>query len=133
MYKKKNCQTGMKKYGQEFGGAMIGYIGILIAVVATRPEGTSHVGIARIIEILPAIPLIFAFWAIIRQFNRGDEFYKRIHAEAFALGALTWGLFIMIWGFAENAGAPVLPTMFIAPGLIALWGLSLPIIMRRYK
>lgn len=133
MLNKSHCHNGIKKYALEFGGAMMAYIGVLCAVVFTRPGDTGHQGKTAVIELLPAIPLLLAFWAIIRHFRRMDEFYQRVHAEAFALGALTWGLFIMIWGFAENAGAPVLSSMFMAPGLIALWGLCTPIVLRRYK
>lgn len=125
--------TNMRKYYVEFGGSMFAYVGMLMLVVATRPDGTGHFGTLRVLELLPVIPLILAFWAIIRQFRRMDEYYQRIHAEAFALGALVWGLVIMSWAFAENAGAPQLSTMFIAPGLLAFWGLCLPIVRRRYK
>jgi len=123
----------MRKYFIEFGGSMLAYIAIFMGVVTTRPDGTAHLGAARAIELLPIIPLVLGFWAIIRQFRRMDEYHQRIQAEAFALGALVWGLAIMAWGFAENAGAPALPTMLIAPGLLVCWGLSLPLITRRYK
>jgi len=117
----------MRAYTFEFGGAMLAYAGTLIGVVMSRP----HTEMPWI-EVLPALPLVAAFWAIIRQYRRMDEFYKRIHAQAFALGAMILGLIVTIWGFAENAGVPALPTIWIGPALIALWGLCLPIIMKRY-
>lgn len=125
-----NLSTGwkvMRAYTFEFGGAMLAYIVILVGVVASRPHSEN-----TWIEVLPALPLILAFWAIIRQYRRLDEFYKRIHAQAFALGAMILGLGVTVWGFAENAGMPALQTIWIAPALIALWGLCLPIVMRRY-
>lgn len=125
--------SNIRKYFIEFGGSMLAYTATLIGVVATRPDEMEQLDTVRAIELLPILPLILAFFAIIRQFRRMDEFYQRIHAEAFALGALVWGIAVMAWGFAENAGAPELSTMFIAPGLLACWGLSLPIILRRYK
>ena len=104
-------------------------MGVLIGIVASRP----HEGVWRYLEVLPAVPLILAFWAIIRYYKKLDEFYQRIHSEAFALGALILGLGVMIWGFAENAGLPELSTMWIAPALLALWGVCLPFILGRYK
>jgi len=77
----------IRQYFYEFGGAMLSYMGVLCGVVMSRP----HLGAYRLIELLPIIPLLFAFWAIIRQYRRMDEFYKRIHSEAFALGALILG------------------------------------------
>ncbi|WP_371396274.1 hypothetical protein [Fretibacter rubidus] len=117
----------MRAYTLEFGGAMVAYVGVLMGVIATRP----HTG-TEWVEVLPAIPLLLGFWAIIRQYRRMDEFYKRIHAQAFALGAMILGLIVTIWGFAENAGVPALPTIWVGPALIALWGLCLPIVIRRY-
>jgi len=90
----------LRRYMIEFGGAMASYIGVLIGVVASRP----HEGAAAYLELLPAIPLFLALWAILRQYKRFDEFYQRVHSEAFALGALILGAGIMVWGFAENAG-----------------------------
>jgi putative transcriptional regulator len=66
---------------------MAAYICVLIGVVASRP----HEGAASYLELLPAIPLFLALWAILRQYKRFDEFYQRIHSEAFALGAYTLG------------------------------------------
>jgi len=123
----------IRNYFVEFGSAMLAYTITVISVSNIQPDGGAHQGNVRYLWLLPIIPLLVAFWAIIRQFRRMDEFYQRIHAEAFALGALTWGLIMMSWGFAENAGAPVFPTMLTAPGLIALWGLSIPLVSRRYK
>jgi len=125
-------QNPIHKYFVEFGTSMTAYIIVLLSVVANRPD-EGFLGLAKAFDLLPIIPLLLAFWAIIRQYKRMDEFNQRIQSEAFALGALTWGLILMAWGFAENAGMPKLPTIFVAPGLIALWGLSLPIISRRYK
>ena len=122
-------KSDLKRYMIEFIPTMVAYLVVFTIVVKLRPEG----GHAGLLEILPAVPLIFAFIAIIRQYGRCDEFYKRVHSEAFALGAMTVGLCVTVWGFGENAGWPVLSTMFIAPALLASWGLSLPIILRRYK
>lgn len=125
-------QLKIGRYVAEFGAAMTGYVATIMLVVSARPFG-GFKGDAKLFELLPILPLLFAFWAIIRQYRRSDEFFKRIHAEAFALGAMVWGLAIMIWGFAENAGAAQLQTIFIAPGLLACWGLFLPLIVLRYR
>lgn len=122
-------KSDIKLYMREFIPAMAAYFVILISVVKLRPGG----GNSGLWELLPALPLIFVFLAIIRQYGRCDEFYKRIHSEAFALGAMTLGLLLTIWGFGENADWPEIPTIFIAPALVAFWGLFLPIILRRYK
>ena len=124
-------EQGIRRYFLEFGTAMSAYGVTLMGVIFTRPDGFPEAGY-RWLELLPAIPLFFAFWAIIRQYNRIDEYFQRLHSEAFALGAMTLGLFFVVWGFAENAGAPKISTIFYGPAMIALWGISLPIVNRRY-
>lgn len=121
--------SSLKLYMREFIPAMVAYLVILLMVVKQRPSG----GNSGIWELLPALPLIFVFIAMIRQYGRCDEFFKRIHSEAFALGAMTLGLFVTIWGFGENAGWPEIPTIFIGPALLAFWGLFTPIMVWRYK
>jgi len=123
-----SASNNMRRYFIEFGGSMALYVIVLSGVVATRPEAGWGV-----LELLPTLPLLLGFWAIIRQYGRMDEFYQRIHSEAFALGALILGLAAIIWGFGENAGWPALPTIWITPALVGLWGLCLPLILRRYK
>lgn len=124
----KNTSNNMKPYFIEFGGSMVLYVIVLGGVVATRPEGGWG-----LLELLPTIPVLLGFWAIIRQYRRMDEFYQRIHSEAFALGALVLGLGALIWGFGENAGWPAIPTIWVGPALVGLWGACLPIVSRRYK
>jgi hypothetical protein len=120
--------NNMKPYFIEFGGSMGLYVVVLIGVVATRSEGGWGV-----LELLPTLPLLLGIWAIIRQYRRMDEFFQRIHSEAFALGALILGLLAIIWGFGENAGWPAIPMIWVGPALVGLWGLCLPIVSRRYK
>ena len=125
------CQnkSHLKSYLFEFGGSMLAYLIVIFTVAATRP----HEGISQYLELLPSIPLLLGLWAIIRHYRRMDEFHQKVNSEAFALAALIMGVGIMIWGFAENAGFPKLSTIFIAPALLALWGICTPIVISRYK
>ena len=122
--------SDMRQYYREFVPAMLAYMVVLIGVVRADPQaGTA----AAWLWLLPALPLLAVLWAILRQYERCDEFYKRIHSESFALGAIVVGAGCMIYGFAENAGLPRLPLMWVAPALLAGWGLSLPVVLRRYR
>jgi len=119
-------------YLREFGSAMVLYT----AVVMTTASARGHVqpdALAVAVELTPVIPLALAFWAIVRQYARFDELKKRIQSEAFALGAMFTGLGMTVYGFLENAGAPPLPTIWVAPIMIGLWGLSLPVVRWRYR
>jgi fatty acid desaturase len=68
-----------------------------------------------------------------RAFRRSDEMHKRIITDAFAMAAIIFGWLLVIWGFAENGGAPHIPMVFIAPLLVGIWGLCIPVVLRRYR
>lgn len=124
--------NGIGRYIAEFGAAMILYSVVVIAVFGGRPA-QGYEGASKALELLPILPLLLGFWAFLRQYQRFDEFYQRIFSESFALGAMLWGLIVMAWGFAENAGLMPLPTVWIAPGLIGLWGLMIPLMVWRRR
>ena len=119
-------------YFREFGVAMTLYVVVIVSSVSVRGSIDSR-PLAIAVEMAPVIPLGLAFWAIMRQYGRFDELMKRIQSEAFALGAILTGFGYMIYGFAENAGAPALPNIWVGVSLLAAWGLCLPVVMRRYR
>ena len=118
----------LKLYLREVIPAVIAFFVVLIIVIKLRPED----GHGGLLEFLPTLPLIFILVAIIRQYRRSDELFKRILLESFALGSLMLGLVLAIWGFGENAGWPELPTIYIAFAFSQFWVLFLPFIIRRY-
>jgi len=70
----------------------------------------------------PAIPLLFAVWAIVRQFGRMDEFVRLRSLENFAIAAAVTACVSFTYGFLEGAGFPKL-SMFWVWGLMGLtWG-----------
>lgn len=128
----KNPTAVTWRYFAELGGAFALYAGVLVLSIPARDA--ADLGLAKtLFALAPVVPLIFVFWAIIRQYHRFDELMKRIQAEAFALGAMIMGWGMTLWGFGENAGWPSLPTIWVAPALMGLWGLCMPIVLRRYR
>lgn len=114
-------REALKRYRLELGAAMVAYAGVLIGSIHVgRPM---EPGLARTLLLLsPAIPLLFAVWAIARQFARMDEFVRLRNLENFAIaGAVTAGI-TFTYGFLEGAGFPKL-SMFWVWSLMGLtWG-----------
>ena len=134
MQKEDGCGSGFtaRKYLIEFSGAMTLYMMVLFATIGRVDD--AEPGLTKLaLALAPVVPLGLAFWAIMRQYNRGDELMKRMAREAFAMGAMIFGWIIIIWGFAEIGGAPRIPMIFVGPLLLGLWGLCTPIVLRRYK
>ena len=125
-------QFRTRQYFFELFGAFAIYGVVLFATIGR--VGDMEPGLLKMaFALAPVFPLVLVFWAIMRAFYRSDEMHKRIAKEAFTMGAIIFGWFLIVWGFAENGGAPPMPMVFVAPLLIGFWGLCTPIVLRRYK
>lgn len=119
-----------RAYLKELVPGMILYLVALSVPVALDPEPGTNVSW---LWMLPVVPVLLMLWAILRQYERCDEFYRRLHSEAFAFGAIMVGAFFTIYGFGENAGWPDIPLIWVGPALLGSWGASLPFVLRRYR
>jgi len=125
-------QFSTRQYFFELFGAFAIYAVVLFATIGR--VGDAEPGLTKMaLALAPVFPLILVFWAIMRAYYRSDEMHKRILTEAFAMGAMIFGWMLIIWGFAENGGAPQIPMVFVAPLLIGFWGMCMPIVMRKYR
>jgi len=114
-------REALKKYRIELGAAMVVYAATLIGSISFgRPM---QPGTARTLLLLsPAIPLVLAIWAIVRQFSRMDEFVRLRSLENFAIaGAVTAGL-TFTYGFLETAGFPKLSMFWVWSLMGFVWG-----------
>jgi hypothetical protein len=117
----------------EFGGAMVAYTVVLLVAV-TLLNRLDDENIWRLpLAVAPVIPIGFALWAFLRQLGRMDELQRRIQLDAIATAAGATGMITATWGFLELAGVPPLPTIWVFPLLIALWGLATAFFSRRYQ
>ena len=113
-------REALKRYRLELGAAMVVYAGALFGSISIgRPM---EPGLARTLLLLsPAIPLLFAIWAIVRQFGRMDEFVRLRSLENFAIaGAFTAGL-TFTYGFLETAGFPKLSMFWVWAVMGGTW------------
>jgi hypothetical protein len=114
-------REALKRYRLELGAAMVVYAVVLVGSIHFgRPM---QPGAARTLLLMsPAIPLMFATWAIVRQFGRMDEFVRLRSLENFAIAAAVTACVSFTYGFLEGAGFPKL-SMFWVWGLMGLtWG-----------
>ena len=114
-------REALKRYRLELGAAMVVYAAVLVGSIHFgRPM---QPGAARTLLLMsPAIPLMFATWAIVRQFGRMDEFVRLRSLENFAIAAAVTACVSFTYGFLEGAGYPKL-SMFWVWGLMGLtWG-----------
>lgn len=122
-----------KRYFKEFGISMGFYIVLLIASILI----ITNVGLPKaaqvIVTLIPVIPTIFVVIAVMRALRDSDELQQRIQLQAVTFSAIVTGLITFSYGFLENIGFPHLPSLFIFPLMIALWGIGAGIFAGKYK
>ena len=111
-------------YMIRFGGSMLAYMLILIGSVSWLGANETGPLVRGIVALLPVIPGLFALWAVLVFYRSLDEFKQRLLAEAMIISALLLGFGSFAYGFLEGAlDLPAIPTIWIFPALIGLWGL----------
>jgi len=121
-----------KRYLKKFLGSMALYT-VIVPISMRLLRGHEHTPLGYAIAFLPIIPSALALWAFMRMFRGLDELQRRIQLEAVAFSFLATCLITLTWAFQQNAGLPRFDVSWVAPLLIALWGLGLGIAKRRYE
>ncbi len=62
-----------------------------------------------------------------------DELQRRIQLEAFAFSFGATGIVTFSYGLLTYVGFPVISWVWIFPLMVALWGISQGVAVRRYR
>ena len=121
-----------KQYRRAFIGAMLVYsLVLVIAVSIVNRIGDSPWRFPVIL--LPVIPLLVALWAFLRYLRQLDELQRRIQFEGFAFSLGMTAFVTVTLGFLERVGFPQIGMIWVAPMLIAFWGIGVSLAARRYR
>ena len=126
-------QSAAKTYVREFLTAMVAYAIILIVSISLIKNSPPLAWWRFPLALAPLIPLCFALWAFLRFFRRMDELQRRIQLEALAFSFGATCLVTLSYGLLENVGLPILNWIWVAPFMIALWGVGSCIAAWRYQ
>ena len=125
-------KTVERTYMRQFLTAMALYV--VFVIVSVGLIGRMDQTLWRIpVALLPIIPAGFALRAFIRYLNNVDELVQKMQLNAIAIAAGATGMITFSYGFLENAGFPQLSWTFIFPMMIAIWGIALIVVERRYQ
>lgn len=123
---------GARQYMRSVRAAMAFYVvTLLLAVVFIRQFPTSAWRYPAML--VPVIPAVYGLFAVMRFVRAMDELQRRVHLEGVAFAFATTIVIMLSWGLLERAGAPKLPTVWVATIMIALWGIGNYIAQRRYR
>lgn len=127
-YSKKD-KVNAKKYGNELGISIVIYMVVLFgSIYIAKPMENSL--LRTLIVLTPTIPALGAFWAIIRHFQRMDEYMRVWLLEVIALAGGITAFFSFSYGFLEGMGYPKLSGFVIYVIFMGSWGLIT--ILRKY-
>lgn len=123
----------MRRYTKELiWSALIYAIVLIVSITALKRYDFPRVW-QIVISILPAIPVGFVIFAMMRLLINSDELQQRIQLFATALSAALTGFITFSYGFLENVGLPKFPTFLVFPMLVFIWGISLRYFEKRYQ
>jgi hypothetical protein len=122
----------IRRYMIELAGALLFYVALLFLADMiddrVQPAGAVRMALA----LTPMLGAVAGAWAIMRYIWQLDEMHRRIQLDAIAISFLITALGTFGWGFAEDAGAPDLPTFAIWPIMGTTWFIGMLIAQRRY-
>lgn len=126
-------QEVQKRYFKEFGISMGFYVVLLLASVEILTNVELPKAAQIVVTLIPVIPTIFVVIAVMRALRDSDELQQKIQLQAVTFSAIVTGLITFTYGFLENVGFPHLPSLFIFPLMLALWGIGAGIFARNYQ
>lgn len=121
-----------RRYLWEVAAAMLAYMGAIM--LSTRLLHGSVTGPLKVlVALLPLLPLIFMFVAVIRFLRYTDEMLRRLHIQAFAIAAGVTAFLALTYGCLEMAGFPRLSAWWTFFCIDMIWGFAVWMLERRYK
>src|SRR3954465_11299019 len=124
--------SASRRYYLEFGGSMLGYVLLVIVALTGLHAVGPGSGWRFPLALLPVVPALAAMAAFIRFLRTMDEMQRRIQFEAFGIAFASTALITFSYGFLENAGLPGISLIWVAPAMIAIWGIATAVVTRRF-
>ena len=112
-----------RRYALELFGSMTVYIALL--VLSLFLAKAMQPGVARLLVLLsPMLGFGLLLWTLVRQYQRMDEFVRRLLLENCAIAAGITAALTFTYGFLEGAGYPRLSMFTVWAVLGVSWGLT---------
>ncbi len=124
----------MRKTVVRFIVGMVGYTVLLIVSIFILGNVQLPMPLAVGVALLPVLPFLWVLAAVVGGVRTQDELQQRIHLEAVVVAALLTAAITFSYGLLEANGlVPHLSLVWIAPLMIALWGIAAAVVSRHYQ
>jgi hypothetical protein len=125
--------TALRRYNVAFVITMAGYLALLFGGIYLVKAGYA-VGPWRYLAILvPVVPVVLLFVAMLRLYGAIDELQRRITLESLAVAGGITALLAVTYGFLESAGLPHPSAWWTWCIIMFSWGIARPIVARQYR
>ncbi len=109
-----------KKYLVELSGSVVIYTIILFSAIKFG-KGITAEPWHTVVALSPMIGFCLMLFVIARQFNRVDEYQRKLLLETFAISAAVTAGWTFSYGFLEGAGYPRLSMFTVWPVMGGTW------------
>ena len=122
-----------RRYQVHLVVAMVIYV-VLVAISVNLLK-SGHSGTVRVLlALMPALPIVWVLWAVIRYLGEADELQRRVHLEALSIAAGAAAFLSLTYGLLEDlAGFPHFSAWWTFVVIDMIWGPTSCILWRRYK
>jgi hypothetical protein len=120
-----------RRYLLEFTLAIVAYMAVL---VGTRYFFRNVIGpLETVLALLPMVPVIFVFIAVLRFLAGTDEFQRRIVVDSLAIAGGATALIALTYGFVEGDPLPRPSAFWTWTVFMVLWLISSFVLRLRYR
>ena len=122
----------MQKYKRSIRTAAAGYtVTLLLAITFIKAFPATPWKYA--VMLVPVIPACWGVVATLRAVRAMDELQRRVHLEGVSFSFVITVVIMLGWGLMERAGLPPIPNIWVASGMIGLWGVGNHLAAKRYR
>jgi len=122
-----------RAYFWEFSISMVAYV---LAIILTRDYLNTHKlddTWRTLVAVLPIIPVIFVFIAIVRFVRATDELQRQIIVNSLALAGGATALLAVTYGLIEGEGFPFISAWWTYSVFMTSWIIAAFFVCRHYR
>jgi len=121
------------RYYWQFGFAMAAYVIMIFGSIAAIKHYDLTGGIEAAVALIPVIPIVLVFAAIVRFFATTDELERQINIECLAIAAGLTALLAITYYFLEGIGLPRVSALWTFLAVMLIWGVAKCFVARKYR
>ena len=121
-----------RRYKIDFTVSMVAYVVVLFGSIWALGRLPSSGAFHYVVAMLPVVPVVFVFIAVVRYLRSTDEFTRAVQLESLAIAAGITAMLSVTYGFLELVGFPHLSAWITYLVVMGSWAIAKIFVARRY-